>query len=430
MTNQDEFFAVIKSLIRFNIDAFQSIIKSELVDTGRISITNIERMVSLNKNEFFETFTEDFLCIIYKTLYDTLKGKTEDFPIQISRQLKAPSYFFTESQIREAAFFSENKNTEKGVKLPILVELVEGREYLSYVSVKTLEEIRRKGLIHLERNMQRESVAVKIGNDNFVYHINYDDKRAREIGNKIAKNQFHPNALRWHIIDGACDYSIKDNEFILKDGFFCEIDGQHRDRGCEYALIENPAVEMNIPIIITTGNISYGQDIINQEEKRAPINRHFINSIENTSAKELFKLIKSNEDLDSTYRFVNSTQQKESGSGWIFEDVFINSLKEFFDTDNMSRKKMNEVANWIVGFLNDISDVYFNEFKNYSSCRHWAVSTYSIKIFICLASYFYGKDDYIEELEEILRRLDGLKTVAERENEIMSIVKNKKKGVI
>lgn len=428
MTNKNEYYSAIRALMKFNVAAFQSIIKSELVDNGRISITNLERLLHLNKSEFFETFSEDFLCLIYKTLYDKLKDYANFFPIQITNQMKPPSYFFTENQIRESAFFSENKSIGKEVKLPILSELVSGREYLSCISVKQLDEIRRKGLIHLERTMQRESVAVKISEDKFFYHINYDDKRAREIGNKIAANQFHPNALRWHIVDTACEYSIQNNEFILKDGFFCEIDGQHRERGCEYALLENPDVEMNIPIIITIGNINYGQDIINQEEKRAPIDRRYVDSLANSGAKDLFKLIKSNEDLDSSYEFVNSVQQRRSGSGWAYEDVAIKALNDFFKPDEMSRKKMVEVSSWIVDVLNEIADRYFDKFKNFKICKHWSVSVYAIRAYIYLASYLYGKKDYSKELNDILDYVDstGIKG-DEHELIIMTTIKNKLK---
>lgn len=75
----------------------------------------------------------------------------------------------------------------------------------------------------------------------------------------------------------------------MKSGYIAEIDGQHRDKGSEYALMNNPNIIMTMPIVLTIGSRATAQRIINQDEERAPINKSVVAQYKYTMGNNVLK---------------------------------------------------------------------------------------------------------------------------------------------
>lgn len=331
-------------------------------------ITNVDLQNLMNKPELLRSVSDIVLAWLYEPL------------LQSFDRLKPLDYYFTKEEIIEAhGTVSGRKKANFPIRFPILAKL-RSNSYLSCLSIQEILSLKESGVIKWKDKMQRETVITKVG-DSLVSHIKYDDDRAREIGKCMLDGDFYPNAFRWHILPIDCEYNVTNDSIILKSGYIAEIDGQHRDKGSEYALAQNPDIEMNIPIVFTIGNMSMAQAIINQDEKRAPIDENVVESYKQTSGNRIVKSVIASEDLDPVYKFADTKQGLKAGSGFVLISEFGKSVEKYYCQQKLSRLAENSVSDWLVCFLNNLSDILQNEFSNYRELQNQKSPIISDKMF-------------------------------------------------
>lgn len=398
MKNRENLISILKNLYIRQFDVCNQIYHTELVNNGKMTISVLQGILSRIDN--LDKLSNDTLLLLYEPLSKQLKGTP---PL---------SEFFTDNEIQKSKL-SMRKNAEGKlpVKLKIFAKLTDNDNYLSCVSIQQINELKTHGLIRWEQHMQRESVITKLPDNTFISHIKFDDNRARAIGESMSEGTFYPNALRWHVTTDVCDYDVTDNEFILKDGWFAEIDGQHRDKGSEYALLEHPDMIMNMPVIITCGNVATAQHIINQDEERAPIDRNVVEGYRASSGNTILKFIIGNANLDSVYKFCDTLQGISAGSGFILKSVVSEAIDKHYCDKKLSRNVEIKIAEWIVTFLNELADIYFNEFSNYkkkSPITHYEM----FKAYIYFSYVLQDKPEWQVTLQSYLNKIDFTQNVS------------------
>ena len=326
---------------------------TELVNNGKFTMFEIQEFLMGNNLDNCNTF-------VLVNLYE---------PLAAHYGLPEPSQFFNREEIIEAhSIYTEKTQNQLPIKFKILAKLRED-SYLICQSVKEIMALKEGGLIRWKDNMQRESVITRIG-DGFVSHIKFDIDRAKEIGKSMAEGNFFPNALRWHIVTSDCDYSIVGDTFVLKDGYIAEIDGQHRNKGSEYALAENPNIDLNMPVILTVGTPAVAQSIINQDEQRAPIEKSVVDSYRITSGNNVVKEILGSGELDECYKFCDTTQAISSGIGFIVKSELAAAIdKYYFGGKKESKNSELKTAKWLIGFFNELADILQDDFVNYRNAK-------------------------------------------------------------
>lgn len=376
------------------------ILQQSLVDTGKITNREMQSLVACTTP--LEKINKEIIIWIYEALYKAFN-------------LPEPIKYFSKKEIQSADLFHIKRyQSQYPLKFVILDRLAYGHQYLITQSIQEIQTLKESGIIIWDKNIQRESIITKIG-DEMVAHIRYDDKRAREIGDKIARNEYYSNSLRWHlIVNGKEDYYIDDsvepNILIINSGTIAEIDGQHRDKGSEYALLKNPNVYMKFPILFTIGTTTQGQSIIYQEEKRAPINRRHVQTYSNTASNRIVNLIIGSEKLDNVYKVVDTLQAVNNNGGFVLKSILSDAINKYYKLQSRSISRIQEqkISDWIIKFLNELADIYFEDFVNYItvSKTKWNVSPFSFYGYIYLSSVLQNQEDWEQKLREMLNQID------------------------
>lgn len=394
MKNRDNLVKILTNIYTSHPECL-AIYTTELVNNGRLTMFQVQKFLA---GKQLDSCNEFILIWLYEPL---VKYKFNVPPL---------SEFFTNEEILEAhSTILKNPQSKLPIKFKILSKLREDC-YLTCQSVQQIMALKEGGLIRWKENMQRESIITKIDDESFVSHIKFDVNRAREIGKCMADGNFFPNALRWHIVTSDCDYEIVgSDEFILKSGYIAEIDGQHRNKGSEFALEDNPNLDLSMPIIISIGSPAVAQSIINQDEQRAPIEEHVVSSYRSTSGNDVVKLLIKNEDLDKSIRFCDTPQGVSAGSGFIIKSVMAEAIdKYYFKSEKVSKKTEEKTALWLADFFNELADILHNDFSNFRTVgkKNHTVNSEALTAYIYVSKFLLDMENWEKKLQKVIRKID------------------------
>lgn len=395
MKQKELLIQTLRNLYVTKLEECFNIYDSELVNNGRMTISEVKRIVTEYKD--LENKDAITLAILYQPLCKIPNTPPMDT-------------FFTKQEEYEASMMMTKKmNTKLPLRFKILSKLTDGDNYLICLSVQEIQAIKEAGLIHWEEAMQRESIITNIGDNKFISHIKYSDKRAREIGNLMASGDFFPNSLRWHITcSDENQYEVTDTEIILNYGFITELDGQHRDKGSEYALEQSPDVVMNLPIVLTIGSVSMAQNIIYQDEKREPISKQVIASYKNSSANSIMKRV-INGNIDDVYKFCDTNQGIAAGSGFILKSDFAEAIDKYYCMNKqLSRKQEVQISDWLTEFMVELADIFHDEFADFRKEKNKSLKTdtKTFQIYVYISSVVKTKDNWQQILKGVLGIID------------------------
>ena len=393
MNNRSELIATLRNM--WTTKATQCLeLYINIVNEGRI--TNIDIQNLINNNDLLNNASDTVLLWLYEPLVTAFD------------KLKPLTYFFTKEEIIEAhESVSFRKQVKFPIRFPILAKL-RSNSYLSCLSIQQILSLKEAGIIRWKERMQRETVFTKVGNT-LVSHIKYDDKRAREIGQRMIAGDFYPNSFRWHIVSSDSEYDVTDKEIILNNGYIAEIDGQHRDKGSEYALTQNPDIEMNVPIVFTIGNSTLAQAIINQDEQRAPIDDRVVESYKPTSVNRIVKHIITSEDLDPVYKFGDTEQSIKVGGGFVLVGTLANAIEKYYHVNKLSYNAERTLSLTIIGFLNELADYFQNDFSNYrqlQKCKSPIISEQMFDAYIYISSKVKDDNGSYKKFRSVIASID------------------------
>ena len=388
MRNKEKVIAILAKLFEAKPDVCRDIFNTALVNTGKLPWTQLNPIIS--NPERLNDINETILLLMYEALtqYETFK-------------LKPVSDYFTELEVQEAkAVYIKTAKAKLPVKFPILAKLTDGENFLSVMSVQDIAALKSAGLIQWKEGMQREVVLTKLSDNEFVGHIKYDDERAREIGKSMIDGPFYPNSLRWHIVANECDYEVKDDCVVLKAGYVAEIDGQHRDKGSEYALIQNPDIIMQMPIVLTVGSRSMAQSIINQDEKRAPINKDVVAQYKNAAGNKIAKLVYGSDELDRVLRFTDTEQGIRVKQGFFIKSEFGAAIEKYYTA--RSNVEQRKIAEWLIEFFNELATLKYDDFENFRTAKTITANHEMIIHYVYWSKLLKDKNDWKECLNKII----------------------------
>lgn len=394
MKDADTALKVIKNIIADNSQRqdFYSVLVENLIQTKKM--TGAEVSSVLSSPECVEKLSTHALVWIYQTI-----AKYIDVP-------DIKKYFY-QNEIDDANFYKEKEmNSTFPLSFSIIDQLSSKDEYLICLSIQEINELNRN-VIRLVPDMQRESV-VSIFKDKIVSHINFSDKRAREIGKSIADNSYWSNMIRWNLVaNGEEEYLIQDGKITIFSGILANIDGQHRSVGLDYALTINPDIDRKLPIVLTIGTTKDAQTIINQEEKREPIAKSQIQAFANTVENQVVKNLKKNEDIADIYKFIRTIEQYDAGLGFVIEASLARAIEGTYQLNtNATLKQRRQIEKWIIDFLFEIDDIFHDEFKNFGSKKSWASHPYAFYGYIYLSGQLMDCSDWESTLRKTLGKID------------------------
>lgn len=376
--------------------AARAAIISEVVNTGVMLMSDFQYMI--NNNHAIDNVKPHILYQMYDALY---KNKLVSVPTTEA----FPSSFRLDANIDKT-----KSSLQYPITIPVVQKMSDKEEYLLCLPISFVLQMRDAGLLQVRSDMQRESV-MSVYDGKIVSHVKYNDKAAREIGDKIAGNEYWTNMCRWHLIfdqHASFSYDEEEKKITINSGVIAIIDGQHRSVGIEYALAKNPTAKMFLPIMLTIGDPRTAQTIIAQEETRQPISKTHVMQYENSFASNVANYLFLNSTVNALYKFVETEQQEKMGLGYIIKNDFIKSIYKEYKDVTKTKVDWIKLQRWLEEFLIELAICLNNDISRYPNNRfeRWSVKSEAVPVFIHMSRVLYERPDWKKMLLEILSNID------------------------
>lgn len=252
-----------------------------------------------------------------------------------------------------------------------------------------------------------------------------------EIRDSLLEGSFIPNTITFNIpIENSSDIKFDkvNNRLIIKEKVLKVLDGFHRSLGIMAALQNNPDLKYNFIIVITNFTTDKAKQLIVQEDKRNPIAKSYLKSID--EANQYTAVINMlNEDSKSEIRGKITTDYSLVASGhsmvtfdFIYDIVeYLWDVTTFYEAERLSeylRKYFNHLTS-IFPINSKVNDEMYKEKM--------------FLIYLVLAKILHDKDGgqygnhITKEIIENIRELDSV--VEYRLKSISDIKKNTKEYI-
>ena len=254
INSREELISKISNIFRADSKKLVDVFQAEFVENNKL--TALESTSILSGNTKLDTMQTELLVWIY----NILKKYNPD--------LKPADYYFTESEIKDAEGFSIKRSSP--VKYPLHLKIQDRLDpyrevYQMSMSVKFLNSLKESGLIHLYKEIQREST-ISVYNGVFVSHIAFNPERARQIAESMANRTFWSESPVVFILlqDGQEDYKIVNDELVIKSGNIALINGNHRVNAASIALALNDDIDLKLGVVFIIGTEADGKSVLKQ----------------------------------------------------------------------------------------------------------------------------------------------------------------------
>lgn len=384
------------------IRIINNIIKMDQVKVSNILLDKLED--KLTKSEIYNItsnfdvgkFNNIALIWIYGALFDFY-------------DLKDISTYFTDIELKRAeTYYIERKNISFPLTFKNVIKVTDNEEYKFFISIQELKLLMSLGILRLVEGMQRESIT-SMYNNKIVSHVAYNDSKAREIGKAIVSGEYHPkDDISIHLIsDGEEDYIFDGENLVIKSGNLALLDGQHREAGIEYALLEDMDINMSQSIYFTVGSVEMAQSIIAQHEKQTPIKKELVESYTNSDGKFIFTRFSTNPDISKYYKFADNYETVKKGFAMATSGDMIRTINKYYGK-KMKLKERNDVSKWLIEFFTELVYIYEDDLLDFKNVRKikWNMKGYAFSLYIYISKYLYKREDWKEVLFDILNKID------------------------
>ncbi len=224
---------------------------------------------------------------------------------------------------------------------------------------------------------------------------------------------YHPELKIKFLEDNYSDdgtRKVMDNvgDLIFEDGTLNLIDGAHRLKAAENALLVNPSLDKNFILVITNFDVNRANDYIRQKDKRNPINREYLETKDITNlSNDVVRGINESSTCDIKGKIVSDEFLLKETEGLTLFSIMAKTIDSLWELE--TRRDVRELTNYLVDFFNELVGLYPNELKNNitsgrqdSFINHRNMFIY----YLVIAKEIQGKYNWEEILLDILSDTD------------------------
>lgn len=248
-----------------------------------------------------------------------------------------------------------------------------------------------------------------------------------EIRDKLLEYSFVPNTITFNvpIEDGnKIKFDKSKERLTIEDKVLTILDGFHRSLGIIAALQNNPQLEYNFIIVITNFTVDKARQFIVQEDKRNPISKAYLKSIDESDEYTTVVNIL-NEDSKSELRGKITTNHSlvASGDALVTFEFLHAIIKELWEINSFYDAET--VSDFLRSFFNHLISIFPLNSRE-------AEDMYKERMFVVyliIAKRLYDKDNNYQnyDLEEIISSINSKDIVKKyRFASITDIKKNTK----
>lgn len=250
---------------------------------------------------------------------------------------------------------------------------------------------------------------------------NINPKSVIEMKEQMLTNNYYYDDVTLNILDDGndkFDFNKRiDNigDIILYPGTILNvIDGAHRLKAAEAALLESPNLEANFILVITNFDIDRANNYIRQKDKRNPISKEYIESkdIENLNNNTV-KNINESPKSDLKNLIVTDESLLNRGYGVTLFSIMSKTIEKLWQLK--VRKDSENLSEYLIEFFNELVAIFPDELKlkikenrNKNYINHQNMFIY----YLTIAKEIQGRSNWKELLYDIVQN-----TNFDKENE-------------
>lgn len=366
-----------------------------------------------SKRQPVEILSEQILILFTIVFYEV----TKEPPIK-------PEILFNQNEIRVA----QNIEVQRvlGDKFPLTlapaIEVLGNKQWITRLSLQQIMDLVNRMIINYNPETQREGVVKTIG-DNIITAPKIKASSVRAVKNNILKNRQYSNTITLNVEfneNSDIEYDEKNLELVINNGDIDIIDGWHRLRAMIQAYTINREVEYVSEVRITNFTIEEAQGFIVQEDKRNPINKTHIKSLDTTNYANLIAK-RLNDDSKSLLRgkIVTNKYLINNRSGLVMFDKLIDVISLTFNPN--STIDVLKHGGYILDGLNAL--IYNNvELLEDSSQAFWIAAIVNLYSNFKSSKPPEGISMNIEDFKDIDINIVNKKTIKKLEDRMMLYV--------
>lgn len=326
-----------------------------------------------------------------------------------------PEIYYTDIEMEQIKNFKEEDYKEVVLEYPLVFNNVfeqSNDQWIGVISIQDVVRLLQAKKIRYNYKTQRNPIYIK-HRDTLIQRPNINNNSVINIKDLIIKGQYIPDTLTFNIFaDGYEDfiYDRKRNRLIIKDGNLDMLDGMHRSLACEGALLENPNIELNFPLMLTNFDVDKANRYILQKDLRNPLDEEYKQSLNiteehNAIVKEINE--KSNSDIRGL--IVTDDSMITAGKGLTRFSVMAKTIQRLWNPQH--RRDVRIISRYLINFFNELVGIYPDPFKlnieKYKRSKSTLINhQYMFIYYLVIAKEIQNMDNWEDTLFDILNNTD------------------------
>lgn len=325
--------------------------------------------------------------------------------------IKAPDNYFEEAEIERFKYHIRHDDSKVSFPLEFddAVKLAENQYAFPY-SIGDIAKLKYNGLLEIVPDLQREGKKDKYG-DIKVYT---NPRRVKELTELYENREFSYNGIRFNLMDDGeaeFEYDSENKKIIINKGTIIIPDGNHRALATELVNPSKSCVDDKFMIFFTFFSTPKVKQTIAQEWNVQPVNKAHKEFMKTSNANKVVDAIKRNPNSDPLYtkRIVTTGREVQNGDGFIIYDILSKSVDRHYNCSLIeTQDEILEIAEWLSIYLNRLTTVLLNDFKNFQIVKknRWSINPYAFSGYILLSKYLKGRENWRDELKQIINSID------------------------
>lgn len=283
-----------------------------------------------------------------------------------------PSIYFDIKELKRIQaleFEKENKELTFPIKFEHMIQQGNNR-WVGIISIQDFVKLNQSGIVTYNFETQRNPVYEKFKGKT-IRKANINPKSVKEIADAIVSNTYEYDDVTINILaDGEEDFEFNVVEvgdrvvgdIVINNATLNLIDGAHREKGAETALLRNPNLEGYFILVLTNFDVDEANHYIIQKDKRNPISKEYIESkdIANLNNDVVRRL---NENMKSELRgkIVTDGFLLKQGDGLALFSTLSKTIERLWNVE--TRKDARVLSNYLIAFFNELVGIFPNELK-------------------------------------------------------------------
>lgn len=274
------------------------------------------------------------------------------------------------------------------------------------LSSQFIAKLGRSNMLNYEFETQRDAKIIETERG-IIQTPNINPQSIIEITEELITDDFIPNTLTFNMPLRNSDnfkYDIKNKKWILLKGKLNIIDGYHRYRGI-IAALGKKNINYNFEVRLANFDEDKARKFIVQEDKRNPILKEYIKSIDNADLiTQIINQLNQNNRSELKGKITTDRATIQSGYALVSFETMYKTIEKLWKPITID--EVDELFEYLRMYFNKLVNIYKEELKVNIGVKNIINDERMFVIYLIIAKKIQFKDNWREELERAMSKLE------------------------